>query len=135
VSKSRLSLTGTLGTNSGNSIQTITGLVPVSPVADVLFPNLLVLYHGNSLSFAGYYQSTNRLRIRGGIRRTQYQTTNNGVPSDNMLKQYDVRVEYDFRQLRFDAGFIRVSQGVGTIILPTTVNTIYFGVTRHFDLF
>ncbi len=132
----RLNFGGTYSHSTGNAFQTATGLVNAPLPAQVLFPQLLVFYGGTSYAASGSYRPTRNLRIMGDYSHTLFETTGMESLSNNVAGRYDGSVEYRFRQMRFTAGYSHISQGLGlTFNRPANVNAIYFGVTRHIDIF
>lgn len=133
-SRNRLSLFGNYSRNNGNSLQVGGNLVPV-PVPTPI-PNLLVFYNGSSYGGGAAY-TKRRLRISGNYAHTSYLTNNFlASQSENSFDRLDIQSQYLYRQLSFTGGFGYVSQTMGMASsLPGTIKTVYFGVSRHFDIF
>jgi len=136
LATNKFSFTGTYSRTSGNALQMSTGLTPTPPPGQVLLPNLLVLYGGYSYSVGGGFHPNRHLTITGDYVNARYHTDNVTSISDNLLRRYDVKTEYRFRQMMFLGGYSHVTQGVGaTFNHPAVFNYFYVGVSRHFDFF
>jgi hypothetical protein len=134
LSRKKFSVNGSYSRNSGESLPTVNGLIP-SPVPGPI-PGLLVFYSGSSYAAGASYQPTRRLKFTGSYVHSSYATENLQTTSDNMVTRLDSRVEYNFRQMHIMGTYTHLRQGVGSSFNdPTTVNAIYFGISRHFDIF
>jgi hypothetical protein len=66
----------------------------------------------------------------------QYHTDNVTTITDSLTDRFEVKSEYRWRQMSFNGGFAHIAQGIGvTFNNPDTLNVVYFGVSRHFDIF
>ena len=66
----------------------------------------------------------------------QYHTDNFSSITDSLSNRFEIRSEYRWRQMTFNGGYARISQGIGANFNnPDTLKVIYFGVSRHFDVF
>ena len=120
--------------NSGESLPTVNGLLP-SPVPAPI-PGLLIVYSGRSYSFGGSYQPMRRWKLSGSYINSVYETDNLQVISNNMVRRLDFRTEYTWRQMQIHGSYTYLQQGIGAgFTQPQTINAIYFGVSRHFDIF
>jgi len=136
VSTNKLSFSGNYSRSSGNALQFGNGLIPTPTPGQILLPDLLVRYSGSSYSFGSAYHPTRHFQISGTYAHARYRTDRADSVSDSLLYRFDVKSEYTFRQLRFLAGYAHITQGVGaTFSNPATVNSVYVGVYRHFDVF
>lgn len=136
LAANRLSFSGGYTRSSGNALQLGNGLTPAPVPGQVLLPGLLVNYGGTSYSLGAAYHPTQHFRIDSNYVRSKYNTGNIAATSDNIFYRFEVKSEYELRQLRIVGGYARVTQGIGaTFNNPVTVNSIYVGVSRHFDLF
>jgi len=112
------------------------GLTPTPVPGPILLPNLLVLYGGSSYSVGGGFHPNRRLTITGDFASARYRTNNVTSISDNLLRRYDLKTEYRFRQMMLLGGYSHVTQGVGaSFSTPAVFDYFYVGVSRHFDLF
>jgi hypothetical protein len=136
LAMNKLSFSGSYSRSSGNALQFGTGLVPAPLPGQVLLPGQLVTYAGKGYGFGGSYHPTRNFQITGSYARSRYNTANLSSNSDNLVERFDIRSEYNFRQLHFVAGYAHLTQGIGvTFNNPATVNSFYVGVSRHFDFF
>lgn len=136
LSRNRFSINGSYGRNSGESLPMLNGLVPSPLPGPIIAPGLLIFYSGTSYAGGVSYQPVRRLVITGSYMHALYQTDNTQSISNNMVTRLDSRVEYTFRQMHILGSYTYLRQGVGAdFTTPQTVNAIYFGVSRHFDLF
>jgi hypothetical protein len=136
MSTNKFSFTGTYSKTSGNALQIGNGLTPTPVPGPILLPNLLVLYGGSSYSVGGGFHPNRRLTITGDFASARYRTNNVTSISDNLLRRYDLKTEYRFRQMMLLGGYSHVTQGVGaSFSTPAVFDYFYVGVSRHFDLF
>ncbi len=136
MSTNKFSFTGTYSKTSGNALQLGNGLTLTPIPGQVLLPNLLVLYGGTSYSVGGGFHPNRRLTVTGDFVNARYSTNNVMSISDNLLRRYDLKLEYRFRQMMLLGGYSHVTQGVGaTFNTPATFDYFYVGVSRHFDIF
>ena len=136
VAGNKVSFSGSYSRSSGNALQFANGLITAPAPGQVLLPGLLVRYGGNSYSFASAYYPTRHFQITGSYAHSRYRTSNITSISDNLFYRFDIKSEYTFRQMNFVAGFGHLTQGIGaTFNNPATVNSVYVGVSRHFDAF
>ncbi len=139
LSRSRLTVSGSIQFGSGLSILSLAGLRPASvaeaSAAGSELERLLIPTESSAVSFTLAYQLRKRTMLNGGWSRMNYQTLQTGPLRENQLEQMDVHIRHVFRQLDFRAGFRRYHQvftGIGGLY---NANTIYFQVSRHFDVF
>jgi hypothetical protein len=131
LSAPRFSLSGSYNKNYGNSLPFGTGGGVVPPI----IPGL-IFYRGNSWGVAAGVNPTRRLHITGSYSHTQYHTDNLTSITDSLSNRLEIRSEYRWRQMTFNGGYAQISQGIGaTFNSPDTIKVVYFGVTRHFDVF
>ena len=134
VSRRKYSFSGSFSRNSGESLPTINGLLP-SPIPGPI-PGLLIFYSGRSYAFGGSYQPTSKWKVSGSYLNSTYETDNLSTVSDNMVRRLDCRTEYRWRQMTIQGSYTYLRQGIGAgFVQPQTVHAIYFGVSRHFDIF
>lgn len=139
LAKSGISLSGTMQFGRGLSIVSISGLRPAS-TAQVLaagseLERLLIPTESLSYSISGSYQISKRTSIYGTWARTNYSTLNQGVNRENLLDQMDIHVRHWFRKLDCRAGYRRYEQKFPSFGGLYRANTVYFQVSRHFDVF
>jgi len=131
LSAPRFSVSGSYTKNYGDSLPFGTGSGSVPPI----IPGL-IFYQGDSWGIAGGLNPTRRLHITATYSHTQYHTDNLAAITNSLSNQFQTRAEYRWRQMTFNGGYARISQGIGaTFNNPDTLKVIYFGVSRHFDVF
>mgnify|MGYP005812952127 CR=1 FL=1 len=136
ISGRRFSFGGGYNRSSGNSLQSLNGLVSTPVTGQILLPTLLVMYRGDSYYGSGAYHPTKYLRLVADYSHVRYSTNSSSSISNNLMNEFDIKSEYEFRQLRFTTGYSHINQGVGTMYgTPVTIDTVYAGVSRHFDFF
>ena len=134
IAGSKVSFFGSYARSSGNAVQTGSGLVN-SPVPPIVPSTLLILYGGNSYSFGTSVHPTERLNISASYLRNSYTTQNDLLSSENRVKQAQLLADYFYRQMHFVAGYSYLYQAIGTGGVPANFQTVFVGVTRHFDFF
>ena len=136
VSRNRMSFNGSYSRSGGESLPSINGLVPTPIPGPIIVPDLLVAYSGSSYAFGAAFQPVHRLQLTTTYTHSLYETSHLNSLSNNLFTRLDSRVEYDFRQLHFLASYTYLRQGIGAgFAQPQVVNAIYFGVSRHIDIF
>jgi hypothetical protein len=136
LSAGKLSFNGGYSRSSGNSIQSIIGLVPSPVPSPVIPPTLLILYGGESYSGAVGYTPIRGLILSADFSHSHYHTRNDTSFSNNQLQQVDAKAEWYLRKLHFQAGYSRLLQGFGTELgEPVNLNTFYVGVFRSMHFF
>jgi hypothetical protein len=118
----------------GSGLQVGTSIVP-NPVPGPL-PQYLVLFGGESYGGGVNYRPIKRWTTSANYTKLKYNTQNLAANSNNTSEQFYIRTEYSWRQLFFNGGYSHLKQGFGTgPVMPATINTVYFGVSRRFDIF
>ena len=134
LASAKLSFFGSYARSSGNAVQTGTGLVN-SPLLPVVPSSLLILYGGSSYSFGTSVHTTERLNISAAYLNNSYRTQNDQLSSENRVKQAQIIGDYFYRQMHFVLGYSYLYQAIGTGGTPANFQTVFAGVTRHFDFF
>jgi hypothetical protein len=136
LSSAKLSFNGNYTRSSGNSIQSLTGLVPTPIPSPGVPTTLLILYGGESYGVASGYTPIRGLILSVDYSHARYHTHNDTNFSDNLLQQADAKAEWYFRQLHFTAGYSRLLQGFGSQFgEPVKLNSFYIGVFRSMHFF
>ncbi len=136
LSAGKLSFNGNYSRSNGNSIQSITGLIPAPVPIPVIPPTLLILYGGESYGGAVGYTPIRGLILTADYSHARYHTRNETDFSNNLLQQADAKAEWYFRHLHFQAGYSRLLQGFGEAESnPVSLNTFYVGVFRSMHFF
>lgn len=131
LSAPRFSISGNYSKNAGNSLPFGNGTGSLPPV----IPGL-ILYSGTSWGAAAGFNPKRRLHITASFSHTQYHTDNINTVTNTLSDRFEIRSEYRWRQMTFNGGFAHIAQGIGVNFNnPDTLNVIYFGVSRHFDIF
>lgn len=132
LSHKNLGLGASYSRSHGSGLQVGNNIVPNPGPGP--FP--LVLYTGESYGFGASYRPIRRWTISGNYARLKYNTMNPAASSNNFSEQFFMRSEYRWRQMFFNFGYNHLTQGFGTgAVQPATINTVYFGVSRRFDIF
>jgi hypothetical protein len=136
LSAGKLSFNGNYNRSNGNSIQSITGLIPAPLPSPVIPPTLLILYGGESYGGAVGYTPIHGLILTADYSHARYHTQNESLFSNNLLQQADAKAEWYFRHLHFQAGYSRLLQGFGEAqTTPVRLNSFYVGVFRSMHFF
>ncbi len=139
ISRSRVNFAGTLQSGSGLSILAVSGPVTASvaqaAAAASEFGRLLIPSQNLSFSLTGSYQFARRSTLYGGLTRLNYSTLQSGLKRENQLDQVDFHVRHWYRRLELRAGFRRYHQKFTGLNGLYDANTVYFQVSRHFDVF
>jgi hypothetical protein len=135
VASSKLSFFGSYARSSGNAVQTGTGLVTLPNQVAIVPSTLLILYGGNSYSFGSSVHPSQRLNISADYLHTTYTTQNDQLSSQNQVKQAQIIGDYFYRQMHFVVGYSYLYQAIGTGGTPADFQSVFVGVTRHFDFF
>ena len=88
-----------------------------------------------SLTFSGSYQIRKRTMLNGSWSKMNFSTVQAGIERANRLDQLNFHVRHWFRQLDCRAGYRRYHQELSSASRPYNANTVYFQVSRHFNVF
>lgn len=136
LSAGKLSFNGNYSRSSGNSIQTIAGLISAPVPSPIVPTTLLILYGGKAYGGAVGYTPLPGLILTADYSHARYHTQNDFSFSNNLLQQADAKAEWYFRQLHFMAGYSRLLQGFGSNVgTPVKLNSFYVGVLRTMHVF
>lgn len=132
ISHKTLGISGNYSRGNGSGLLVGTNIIP-NPVPGDL---PLVLFRGESYGGGLSYRPLRRWTVSGTFVKMKYSTTNLDQNSDNVSEQFFVRSEYHFRQMFFNFGYSHLTQGFGIgVVRPETIDTVFFGVSRRFDIF
>ena len=122
--------------SDGNALLASTGLV-TNPLPPILLPNQLVFYGGDGWSVGLGSNPTGKLAISASYSKSQSNTSGTLTPySFNHNEQINARIQYQVRQLYFNAGYTRLVQGFSSSTAPAAMfGTYYFGIQRFFNFF
>jgi hypothetical protein len=139
LSKRRLQFGANFQSGSGFSIVSVAGMQPATGTPIVVagsgFERLLIPSQSYALSFSGSYQMGRRTTLNGSWSKMDYSTVQAGLEKSNQLEQLNFHVRHWFRRLDCRAGYRLYHQkltGNGGLY---NANTVYFQVSRHFDVF
>jgi hypothetical protein len=139
LSRSSLNIGASIQSASGLSILTIGGVRPATAVQAVAagseFERLLIPISSSSYTFTASYQLSRRTAMNGSWTRTNYTTLQTGQERENSFNQVDFHIRHWFRQLDCRAGFRHYDQRLPSANGLYRANTVYFQVSRHFDVF
>ena len=131
-----LGVSGAYAKSSGNAILTGGGLAPTPIPLPVVTPTSIVLYGGRSYSFGVGASPFHRLTISTSYARVFNDTMSNALTSSNRSEMLTARVQYEFRQMSFQAGYTKLLQGFNLASAPPSmVGSYYVGVYRWFNFF
>jgi len=132
LSHSNLGLSANYSRGSGSGLQVGNNIIP-NPVPG---PLPLVLFRGESYGGGLSYRPIRRWTISSTFIKLKYNTLNLGQNSNNTSEQFFLRSDYHFRQMDFNFGYSHLTQGFGVgTVRPATIDTVFFGVSRRFDIF
>jgi len=139
LTRGGLNLAGSLQFGSGLSILSVTGSQPAA-VSQVIatgseFDRLLIPNDSSSFSLTATYQLGKRTSFQGGWSRLNSRTFQAGSGGSSQLSQFDFHVRHWFRRLDCRAGYRRYHQAFSLGNGLYNANTVYFQVSRHFDVF
>jgi hypothetical protein len=122
--------------SSGNALLASSGLV-TSPVPPVLLPSQLVFYGGEGWSLGMGANPIRKLALSATYGKSHSDTGSTSTPySYNHNENMVFTVQYQVRQLYFNAGYIRLVQGFSASALPPAMQgTWYVGLQRWFNFF
>jgi hypothetical protein len=136
-------LSGSYSRSSGSGFQVGNSIIPVPPVTGEPgpIPPLLMLFQGEAWGVGGSWQPIKRTTIYGSYSRSRYNSTSTATGATTSYSdQGYVRAQYFWRQLIFNAGYSYLQQAVGQQalvgpLIPTKLQTVFFGISRRFDFF
>jgi hypothetical protein len=132
LSHKSLGLSANYSRGHGSGLQVGNNIIPNPVPGD--FP--LVLFSGESYGGGLSYRPVRRWTISSTFTKLKYNTLNLGQNSHNTSEQFFLRSDYHFRQMFFNFGYSHLTQGFGVgPVRPATIDTVFFGVSRRFDIF
>ncbi len=131
-----LGATGTYSQNDGTSLLYQYGITPPTiPILPIL-PVNLVAYGGHSYGGGIGLSPLRRLTITASYSKAFSNTNSQMTNSNNESESVTVRLQWQLRQLSFNAGYSKFVQGFSASGLPPSdLNTVYAGVSRWFNFF
>lgn len=132
MSHGSLGISGNYSRGHGSGLQVGNNIIPNPTPGE--FP--LVLFNGESYGGGINYRPVRRWTISSTFTKLKYNTINLDLNSRNTSEQFFLRSDYHFRQMDFNFGYSHLTQGFGVgTVNPTTIDTVFFGVSRRFDIF
>ena len=131
-----IGVSGTYSRSSGNALLASTGLVP-NPLPPVVLPSELIFYGGDGWSVGLGSNPTRHLSMSASYSKAQSNTGGDLTPfSFNHNEQINARIQYQVRQLYFQAGYSRLVQGFSSSPTPPALfGSYYVGIQRWFNFF
>jgi len=131
-----IGVSGSYSKSNGNAILTGTGLVPTPIPLPVVTPTSVVLYGGHAYSVGIGASPIRRLTISGSYAKAFSDTFSSEFASNNKSEMVTTRLQYQFRQMYFQAGYSMLNQGFSIAGLPpASLSTYFVGVSRWFNFF
>ncbi|MBI1739321.1 MAG: hypothetical protein HY233_06495 [Acidobacteriales bacterium] len=132
LSHKSLGLSANYSRGNGSGLQVGSNIIP-NPGPG---PLPLVLFSGESYGGGLSYRPVRRWTVSSTFTKLKYNTLNLGQNSNNTSEQFFLRSDYHFRQMYFNFGYSHLTQGFGVgPARPATIDTVFFGVSRRFDIF
>lgn len=132
LSHQNLGLSANYSRGHGSGVQVGNGIVP-NPEPG---PLPLVLFNGESYGAGLNYRPLRRWTLSATFSKLKYNTLNQDQNSNNTSEQFFLRSDYHFRQMDFNFGYSHLRQGFGVgKVQPATIDTVFVGVSRRFDIF
>ena len=120
----------------GNSILTGTGFSSSSQLLTTLLPTAVVAYGGTAYSGSLGATPIRGLTISASYSRSNSNTVSDAVGSSNRTEQIYARIQYLFRKIYFQGGYLRLKQGFSASgTTPVDLTSIYVGLARWFNFF
>jgi len=131
-----LGFTATYAKSSGSGLLGVNGVVTNPLAGQSPLPTDLILYGGHSYGGGLGLNPYKRLTITFSYAHAFSDTVSNSVGSHNNSENVFGRVQYQFRQMFFDAGYSRFVQGFSASgTAPAQLNSFYVGLQRWFNFF
>ncbi len=131
-----LGFTATYAKSSGTGLLGVNGVVTNPLAGQSPLPTDLIMYGGHSYGGGLGINPYKRLTITFSYDHAFSDTVSNSVGSHNNSENVYGRVQYQFRQMFFDAGYSRFVQGFSASgTAPAQLNSFYVGLQRWFNFF
>lgn len=120
---------------SGNAIVVGSGLVP-TPIPPVALPSEIIFYGGTGWGVGIGATPIRRLSMTATYANSRSNTGSLQTFSNNTNETFVATIQYQFRQLYLNGGYVRLVQGFSTSSLPPTMlGSWYVGIQRWFNFF
>src|SRR5579884_25111 len=131
-----ISATAAYSKSNGNSILTGAGLVPVPVPVPIVTPTSVILYGGHAYSVGLGSSPIRGLTLSASYSKALSDTLSALSVSNNKNELVNARVQYQVRQMYFQAGYTRLVQGFSLSGQPPIMlGSIYVGISRWFNFF
>jgi hypothetical protein len=131
----KINVSGNYSKSDGNSLASGGGLNP-TPLPPIIPSSLLVLYGGESYSFALSGSPTRHLLASASYVKSRSNLNNLGITSWNNYEQQNLYLQYQFRQIGVNGGYTRLVQGFSASgTAPASFSSFSIGVYRWFNFF
>jgi len=131
----RINFSANYSKSDGNALASGGGLIP-TPIPPIIPPNLLVLYGGQSYSFALSGSPVRHMSATLSYVKSKNNLSNQGVSSWNQFEEQNAYLQYQFRQVGLQGGYTHLIQGFSASgAPPASVTSFYIGVYRWFNFF
>lgn len=133
----RYSFSANYSQSNGISIFSTAGLTPVPiDVVPGVLPGDLVLYQGRSYGGSFGSEPIRNLTVTASFTRALSHTTSPTQFSSNSNSILNLITRYRLRKVLVTGGYTRLNQGISASgLLPVTVSSYYFGISRWFNFF
>ncbi len=135
LNRGRYGFSGSYAKSHGTALLTSTGVLIPTVLAPLITPDQ-VIYNGTSYGAGMNVIPIKKMIINFNWYRVGSDTMTVANTSANNSERYYGQMQYNLRKLSFRAGYWRVYQGIGgNGLLPSTINTYYFSISRWFNAF
>ena len=122
--------------SDGSALLGGAGLVPVPIPNPIPLPSDLIFYGGHSYGGGVGVNPFKRFTASASYSRAFSDTLNGTTGSHNNTESIVTRLQYQYRQMWFTAGYSKFVQGFSASgSPPANINSYYFGVQRWFNFF
>ena len=129
-------ISGSYAKSDGSALLGGTGPVPLPIQNPLPLPSDIIMYGGHSYGGGVGFNPFKRFTASASFSRAFSDTLNGTLGSHNNSESAVVRLQYQFRQMWFTAGYSKFVQGFSaSSSAPADVNSYYFGVQRWFNFF
>jgi hypothetical protein len=129
-------INATYAKSDGLGLLGVNGVIAPPLTNGTILPTNLIMYGGHAYGGGMGMNPVRRLTITLSYAKAFSDTNSGGVGSHNNSENVVGRLQYQFRQMFFDAGYSKFVQGFSASGLPPSqLNSFYVGVQRWFNFF
>ena len=130
-------INATYAKSDGTGLLGVNGVIaPPLTNNGTILPTDLILYGGHAYGGGIGMNPLKRLTFTFSYAKAFSDTTTSGVGSHNDSESVVARLQYQFRQMFFNAGYSKFVQGFSASgTPPSQLNSFYVGVQRWFNFF